>query len=90
MAGKIPWTAREFQLAGKYVIQDCPDCLMRTKIEPSIITMTFGDDFDMYAGLREIRHRFNCPLCGAARPDVYFGSEEEPLAQLRDVPRKSA
>lgn len=54
---------------------------MRTKIEPSIITLTFGDDFDMYEGKREIRHRFNCPICGARRSDVYFASEEQPIAQ---------
>ncbi|MDB5538775.1 MAG: hypothetical protein JWQ89_502 [Devosia sp.] len=78
----IPVTAREFQLAGKFVIQDCPECLTRTKIEPSVITLTFGDDFDMFMGLREIRYRFDCPICGARRPDVYFGTPEQPLTQL--------
>ncbi|MDB5542786.1 MAG: hypothetical protein JWQ89_4513, partial [Devosia sp.] len=78
-----------FQLAGKFVIQDCPECMTRTKIEPSVITLTFGDDFDMFMGLREIRHRFDCPICRARRPDVYFGSPEQPVTQSEDV-RKSA
>jgi hypothetical protein len=89
MGDKVPVTAREFQLAGKFVIQDCPQCMMRTKIEPSVITLTFGDDFDMYEGTREIRHRFGCPHCGARRPDVYFGDDDNPLERL-ERGRKSA
>lgn len=82
---KVPDTAREFQLAGKFVIRDCPECM----IEPSIITLTFGDDFDMLMGLHEIRHRFDCPYCGARRPDIYFGDAENPVTQL-ERGRKSA
>lgn len=85
----IPRTAREFELAGRFVIQDCPECMKRSKIDPSIITLTFGDDFDMHAGLREVRYRFDCPHCSARRPDVYFGHPEHPLVQIEDV-RKTA
>lgn len=77
----VPITAREYELAGRFVIQDCPECMTRSKIDPSLITLTFGDDFDMLMGLREIRHRFGCPHCGARRPDIYFGDAGHPLLE---------
>lgn len=71
-------TAGEFFTEGQCAIQECPHCGAVKSIDPDIVCMTFGDDFDMRAGARSLQAAFNCPVCGAPRPTIRFEEDLQP------------
>jgi len=75
-----PRTAGEFFTAGQCAIQECAECGAVKSIDPDIVCMTFGDDFDMRAGARSLQAAFRCSICGAAAPAIRFEGEAEPTA----------
>lgn len=77
-----PRTAGEFFAMGKCAIQDCPACGATRSIDPDIVCMTFGDDFDMRMGARSLQAAFSCSICGTARPTIRFEDDLEPDASL--------
>jgi hypothetical protein len=38
---------------------------------------TFGPDFDLYTGLKEVRAQMYCPHCGEPRPRIVFFNPDE-------------
>ena len=40
--------------------------------DPESLILTFGEDFDLIAGVAEVASTLYCPVCGARKPNVYF------------------
>lgn len=72
MNNRYPRTIREFIEGGRQVIQECEACRRKAPIDLSMLELTFGGDFDMYASMREMRDRLSCPACGHPRPVIEF------------------
>lgn len=70
--GSFPKTVREFIEAGRQVIQECQACRRKAPMDISMLELTFGGDFDLYASMREMRDRLSCPACGHPRPLIEF------------------
>jgi hypothetical protein len=73
-----PRTAGEFFTSGECAIQECRSCGAVKSIDPDIVCMTFGDDFDMRVGARSLQNAFSCSSCGAPRPVIRFEDELQP------------
>jgi hypothetical protein len=65
------------------VIIECEACRRKAPMDLSMLDLTFGADFDMYASMREMRDRLNCPACGHARPTIEFYNPHAP--RFKDV-----
>lgn len=70
--GRFPRTVGEFIEHRRMVIQECERCRRKAPMDLSMLELTFGGDFDMYASLREMRDRLACPACGQPRPIIEF------------------
>jgi len=47
-------------------------CGHRAPQNPETPILTFGEDFDLIAGVAEVASTLYCPVCGARKPNVYF------------------
>jgi len=72
MRDRYPRTIAEFVAASRMVILECEDCRHKAPADLSLLELTFGADFDMYASMREMRDRLACTACGKERPIVEF------------------
>lgn len=77
MQYRFPRTIRELADAGRHIIAHCDACPRRVALDPELLAFTFGEDFDCYAGLAELRGQLCCDECGAKRPRIYFRDPHE-------------
>lgn len=81
MRDRYPRTVGEFIEHGRMVIQECEACRRKAPIDLSVLELTFGAGFDMYASMRSMRDQLGCPACGHARPMIEFYNPHAPRFQ---------
>ncbi len=64
MKGRYPRTVAEFAQHGMRVVVACDDCDSRRVVSPDVLSLTFGDEFDCYSSLVELRLQLRCEHCG--------------------------
>lgn len=47
-------------------------CGRRAPQDPESLILTFGEDFDLIAGVAELASTLYCPVCGTRKPNIYF------------------
>lgn len=72
MKDRYPRTIGEYIATERLVVIECEGCGRKAPLDLSMLEMTFGSDFDMYASMREMRNRLACPGCGEPRPIISF------------------
>ncbi len=77
MKDRYPRTVAEYVATSRLVIIECEDCRRKAPLDLSMLELTFGADFDMYASMREMRNRLACPGCGSPRPIISFYNPSE-------------
>jgi hypothetical protein len=77
MKDRYPRTVADFVETARLVIIECEDCRRKASLDLSLLELTFGADFDMYASMREMRNRLACPGCGSPRPIISFYDPHE-------------
>ncbi len=77
MKDKFPRTASEFAEHGREVIVRCPDCDRYRRVDPEILVLTFGDDFDCYDNLAELTGQLRCDACGEPHRLIFFRNANE-------------
>jgi hypothetical protein len=65
-----PRTVAEFAAHGLRVHLTCGACKSTQAVALDVLDATFGPDFDLVAGHRQLSSQLYCPACGAPRPDV--------------------
>jgi hypothetical protein len=81
MKDRYPRTVAEFAQHCMRVVVCCDDCDSRRVVSPDILSLTFGDDFDCYSSLVELRLQLRCEHCGQRRRRIELRdvNELEPL-----------
>lgn len=69
---RIPRTAREFAENGREVVVKCDACNRNRRVDPELLVLEFGEDFDCYSGLAELQAQLRCDACGERYRLVYF------------------
>jgi hypothetical protein len=77
MKDKFPRTASEFADHGREVVVRCPDCDRYARVDPAILVLTFGEDFDCYDNLAELTSQLRCDACGEPHRIVFFRNANE-------------
>ena len=72
MKDSYPRTVADYIETARLVIMQCKDCRHKAPADLSMLLLTFGADFDMYASMREMRDRLTCSACGSPRPIISF------------------
>ena len=72
MKDRYPRTVADYVETARLVIVECEGCRHKAPVDLSVLLLTFGADFDMYASMRVMRDRLTCSECGAPRPFVSF------------------
>lgn len=75
-------TVAEFAAVGLSVSLSCSLCQRVQVVAPDVLDATFGPEFDLVAGRRQITSQLYCPHCGASRPSVVL---EDKAAVLHAV-----
>jgi hypothetical protein len=79
-----PRTVAEFAAHGLRVTLSCCSCQRVQVLAPDVLDATFGPDFDLVAGQRQIASQLYCPSCGSPRPGVILEEPESiPAAELK-------
>lgn len=65
-----PRTVAEFAALGLKVCLSCRGCARVSTLPFDVLDATFGADFDLIVGQRQISSQLYCPACGASRPTV--------------------
>lgn len=82
MKDRYPRTVAEYIATDRLVIIECEDCRRKAPLDLSMLELTFGADFDMYASMREMRNRLACAGCGEPRPIISFYDPHERAGDL--------
>lgn len=78
-----PRKLSELAAAGRIVSLECEACRRKGPADLSLLQLTFGEDFDIYASMREMRDRLSCPGCGAPRPLIeVFDLSRQPFVEV--------
>ena len=64
MKDRFPRTISEFAQHGMRVVVVCDDCRARRVVSPDVLSLTFGDDFDCYSSIIELKLQLRCEHCG--------------------------
>ena len=77
MKDRYPRTIAEFAEHNRRVALHCEACHRSQQMALDVLEATFGPDFDLYDGYKELRAQLYCPYCGAPRPRVDFFNPED-------------
>lgn len=77
MKDRYPRTIAEFGDSYRRVVLHCEACHRAQDMALDVLDATFGPDFDLYSGLKEVRAQMYCPHCGTPRPRISFFNPEE-------------
>jgi hypothetical protein len=77
MKDRYPRTVAEFSEHHRLVVLHCERCHGSQVMATDVLDATFGPEFDLYSGYRELRAQLYCPHCGAPRPRATFFNPEE-------------
>ena len=76
-------TVAELAAIGRHVIVRCDDCDWSRNVLPDVLSVTFGDDFDVIANIAELRSQLRCDRCGRRHRSVELAREiDEPVSRL--------
>ena len=92
MAPIFPRTTREFLQHRRVVVVHCVSgCGHRAPQDPESLILTFGEDFDLIAGVAEVAATLYCPVCGTRKPNIYFlGGPPVVAESLEALTRKAS
>ncbi len=60
----FPRTVAQLAAANRRVVVVCESCQHYKEMMPEVLDMTFGANFDVYAGFRELQAQLRCERCG--------------------------
>jgi hypothetical protein len=82
MKDRYPRTVAEFAEYQRSVALHCERCYRSQVMATDVLDATFGPEFDLYLGYRELRAQLYCPHCGAPRPRVSFFDPDERTGEV--------
>jgi uncharacterized Zn finger protein len=66
----FPRTVEQLAVANRRIVVRCEECQHTKEVAPDVLDMTFGPDFDVYAGFRELEAQLRCEACGKPRRNI--------------------
>lgn len=72
MKDRFPRTTKEFFETGRRVVVRCEDCDHGKTVDPEVLALTFGGDFDCYSSFWELEAQLRCEWCGERHRHVHF------------------
>lgn len=69
---RFPRTTLEFSQTGRRVVVRCNGCDLNRMVDPEILVLTFGEEFDCYSSFRELEAQLRCERCGEPRRHIHF------------------
>lgn len=76
-------TVAALAAAGRHLIVRCDDCDWSRTVLPDVLSVTFGDDFNVVANIAELRSRLRCDRCGRRHRSVVLSMQiHEPVSRL--------
>jgi hypothetical protein len=82
MKDLFPRTTCEFLEHGREVIVRCDDCNRNHRVDPEMLVLQFGEEFDCYASLAELQAQLRCDACGERYRLIYFHNARQTHFEL--------